>query len=92
MSKAYTSDGKRRSSQTHARRAHKCVCGRVVYGNGGWASHTRACAEYKARYGCWKCGSIRRFFSVELDDWCCENCRTWGREQAQSAPTKTPPN
>lgn len=42
MSKAYTSDGKRRSSQTHARRSHKCgFCEAVSYGNGGKVAHAR---------------------------------------------------
>jgi hypothetical protein len=43
MSKRYTSDGKRRSSQTHASRTHRCSCGRTVSGNGGKWSHRRAC-------------------------------------------------
>ena len=38
---AYTSNGKRRSSQTHARRVRTCSCGRVLRGNGGWTSHRR---------------------------------------------------
>jgi hypothetical protein len=49
VSKLYTADGKRRSSQTHARHTWKCECGRVLNGNGGISSHKRACrvwAEY----------------------------------------------
>jgi hypothetical protein len=60
MSRAYTSDGKRRSSQTHARRVRTCACGRKLRGNGGWSSHLRACylgqmakrsVEFAAHYG-----------------------------------------
>jgi hypothetical protein len=43
MSNRYTADGKRRSSQTHARRTYECTCGKVVAGNGGRASHRKAC-------------------------------------------------
>jgi hypothetical protein len=43
VSNAYTSDGRRRSSMTHATRGHTCeLCGRVVFGNGGEVSHGRA--------------------------------------------------
>lgn len=38
----YTSNGKRLSSMTHARHPHYMSCGRVVYGNGGYASHRKA--------------------------------------------------
>jgi hypothetical protein len=39
----YSSSGKNLSAMVHAKQAHKCtVCGRVVYGNGGWSSHKRA--------------------------------------------------
>ena len=42
MSARYTADGKRRSSQTHARRGHQCpFCPKVAYGNGGQVSHAR---------------------------------------------------
>lgn len=42
MSNAYTSDGKRRSSQTHARRGHQCeFCEQVSFGNGGNVAHAR---------------------------------------------------
>ena len=44
----YTADGKRKSSMTHARRSHVCVCGKVCRGNGGWSSHSRACSQYQA--------------------------------------------
>jgi hypothetical protein len=36
-------DGKRKSSMGHARHAWTCSCGRVLRGNGGKASHQRAC-------------------------------------------------
>lgn len=43
MSRAYTNNGKRRSSMTHARRGHECsLCGVVVFGNGGQVAHGRA--------------------------------------------------
>lgn len=44
---AYTANGKRKSSMTHARRTHTCVCGRECRGNGGWSSHKKACAQYQ---------------------------------------------
>lgn len=47
MSKAYTSDGRRRSSMTHARRTWRCTCGRTVAGNGGKSSHRRACPDHR---------------------------------------------
>jgi hypothetical protein len=31
-----------------ARIAHTCSCGRVIYGNGGFAAHRRSCPEYIA--------------------------------------------
>lgn len=53
MSGAYTSDGRRRSSMTHARRGHTCdICGKVVFGNGGQVAHGR--------------GHVRRGEAVEL--------------------------
>jgi hypothetical protein len=43
MSKAYTSNGKRRSSMTHAKYGHECqFCGKVSFGNGGKVSHARS--------------------------------------------------
>lgn len=43
MSRAYTADGRRRSSMTHARRGHECtLCGRVIFGNGGQVAHGRS--------------------------------------------------
>ena len=40
---AYTADGKRRSSQTHARRNYLCdVCGVYSSGNGGTVAHARS--------------------------------------------------
>jgi hypothetical protein len=42
MSRAYTNDGKRRSSQTHAKRVYECqVCGEKLRGNGALTSHKR---------------------------------------------------
>ncbi len=53
MSGAYTSDGRRRSSMTHAGRGHECsLCGKVVFGNGGVVSHGR--------------GHVKRGEAVEL--------------------------
>lgn len=53
MSGAYTSDGRRRSSMTHATRGHQCdLCGRTVFGNGGQVSHGR--------------GHVKRGEAVEL--------------------------
>ncbi len=49
---AYTANGKRKSSMTHATRTHTCMCGKVCRGNGGWSSHKKACpswADYWAR-------------------------------------------
>lgn len=46
MSKQYTADGKRRSSQTHAQHTWACQCGRVLNGNGGISSHKRACRAW----------------------------------------------
>lgn len=43
MSVRYTSDGKRKSSMTHAKHAYLCSCGLIVHGNGGKSSHRRAC-------------------------------------------------
>jgi hypothetical protein len=43
MSKAHTSNGKRLSSMTHAKRWHECqFCGRVSFGNGGKVAHARS--------------------------------------------------
>jgi hypothetical protein len=44
MSRRYTSDGRRISSQAHARHTWTCSCGLVTAGNGGKSSHRRACA------------------------------------------------
>lgn len=42
MSRAYATGGKRRSSQTHARRGHQCqFCEAVSFGNGGQVAHAR---------------------------------------------------
>jgi hypothetical protein len=46
MSKAYTSNGKRRSSMTHAGHGHECkFCDKVSFGNGGKVAHGRAHAR-----------------------------------------------
>ena len=43
MSSAYTADGRRRSSMTHASRGDECsLCGKVVFGNGGKVAHGRS--------------------------------------------------
>ena len=43
MGNAYLSDGRRRSSMTHATRGHKCgLCERVSFGNGGQVAHGRS--------------------------------------------------
>lgn len=55
MSRAYTSDGRRISSMTHARRGHPCElpgCDATPYGNGGRVAHGR--------------GHVRRGEAVEL--------------------------
>jgi hypothetical protein len=39
----YSSTGKNLSAMVHADRSWTCPCGKVVYGNGGKASHGRAC-------------------------------------------------
>jgi hypothetical protein len=49
VSTRYTADGKRKSSQTHARRSWTCPCGRTVRGNGGKSSHQRACRTGRKR-------------------------------------------
>lgn len=62
MSARYTGDGKRRSSQTHAKRTYTCTCGKTVAGNGGKSSHRRACdgrwlswtEAYERRLEAWK--------------------------------------
>lgn len=51
MSSQYLSDGRRRSSMTHATHSQVCDCGRRVFGNGGWSSHARACLVYRQTHG-----------------------------------------
>lgn len=46
VSSRYTADGKRKSSVTHASRSWDCGCGRRCWGNGGKASHRRACVVH----------------------------------------------
>lgn len=36
-------------ASAHAKHSHTCPCGRVVFGNGGWASHKRACKVYQEK-------------------------------------------
>ena len=56
MSSQYTAGGKRRSSQTHARRGHPCqFCDAVSYGNGGKVAHARK--------------HVRNGEAVELEKW-----------------------
>lgn len=42
MSNRYTSDGKRKSSQSHAKHGHTCKCGRMIRGN-GYRNHFNVC-------------------------------------------------
>lgn len=54
--RTHTSDGRRLSSMTHAKRAHTCsLCGQVGYGNGFEAQHGRA--------------HVRRGEAVEVARW-----------------------
>lgn len=39
----------RAKARAHAKHSHTCPCGRVVFGNGGWSSHKRACPVYQQR-------------------------------------------
>lgn len=43
MSRGVVSSARRREAQKHADRYWDCPCGRRVWGNGGKASHKRAC-------------------------------------------------
>lgn len=43
----FTDNGKRRSSQTHAKRTYTCVCGKICRGNGGWSSHKKVCEQWQ---------------------------------------------
>lgn len=72
MSKAYTADGRRRSSMTHARRGHTCdLCGKVVFGNGGKVAHGRShvkrgeAVELLKEYGGYPPISTRAFFAPD---------------------------
>jgi hypothetical protein len=50
---AYTADGRRKSSMTHASRGHTCpLCGHVAFGNGGKVAHAR--------------GHVRRGEAIEM--------------------------
>ncbi|WP_396908135.1 hypothetical protein [Mycolicibacterium sp.] len=72
MSSRYTSDGRRRSSMTHARRGHECsLCGQVVFGNGGKVSHGRShvkrgeAVELLKAYASYPPMSTREFFAPD---------------------------
>jgi hypothetical protein len=72
MSSRYTSDGKRRSSMTHARRGHQCeFCPKVAFGNGGQVSHGRwhvnrgHAVELVKHYGTYPPTSTRLFVASE---------------------------
>lgn len=72
MSGAYTSDGRRRSSMTHARRGHECdLCGKVVFGNGGKVAHGRShvkrgeAVELLKEYASYPPMSTREFFAPD---------------------------
>lgn len=45
----FMSDYRKIAARKHARRQHRCVCGKVCRGNGGWSSHKRACALWRQR-------------------------------------------
>lgn len=72
MSKAYTSNGKRLSSMTHARRGHECqFCGQVSFGNGGKVAHARShvrrgeAVELVKNYATYPPMSTRQFFTPD---------------------------
>ena len=72
MSSAYTADGRRRSSMTHARRGHPCdLCDKTVFGNGGKVSHGRShvrrgeAIELLKEYPTWPPMSTREFFAPD---------------------------
>lgn len=39
---------RRARATAHTKHDHKCVCGKVVWGNGGWASHRWSCPKFQA--------------------------------------------
>lgn len=72
MSSAYTADGRRRSSMTHARRGHTCdLCGKTVFGNGGKVAHGRShvrrgeAVELLKEYATYPPMSTREFFAPD---------------------------
>jgi len=72
MSSAYTADGKRRASMTHARRGHPCGrCEKTAFGNGGKVSHGRShvrrgeAVELLKEYPTWPPMSTREFFAPD---------------------------
>lgn len=72
MSAAYTADGRRRSSMTHARRGHTCgLCSKVVFGNGGKVAHGRShvkrgeAVELLKEYATYPPMSTREFFAPD---------------------------
>lgn len=79
MSSRYTADGKRRSSQTHARRSHPCsLCDASPSGNGGVVAHGRGhvrrgeAVELVKHFGTYPPMSNRVFLAVDdpgIPDW-----------------------
>jgi hypothetical protein len=72
MTRGYTSDGRRISSMTHARRGKDCeFCGKRVYGNGGQVSHARGhvrrgeAVELLKEYDTWPPTSSRLFLTPD---------------------------
>lgn len=49
--KGVVSAKRRQQARKHAKRARTCACGKIVYGNGGWSSHRRACERQRAVAG-----------------------------------------
>lgn len=47
MAMNIVSDKRRAAARQHAHRAHQCSCGKIVFGNGGWSSHRKACRKNK---------------------------------------------
>lgn len=56
------SEARRNQARKHATRVHRCTCGKVCRGNGGWSSHKRACKVYAEALAslrtCSVCGDI----------------------------------
>lgn len=88
MSSRYTSDGRRKSSMTHATRGKACqFCGRVVFGNGGKTSHARShvragdAVELVREFGL-PVGTSRVFLAstADLTDWLARGYMAAGTE------------